>query len=178
MTNKQQAEDSADLDANEPRAHHYVMAHIALKQIAEQDPHYFFGVLGSDKKRQLIRHLLDQVEASHPEEAPFLSEFDFNVYPLRIGSHPLVIVEMPAPECASECFYIGVVANIDLSQPDLEEAQPEIAYFTLELGIDENQTTAFFCQWDDQTHLNLGEITAEVSVANFETLISQRINPN
>jgi hypothetical protein len=178
MKNKQQVTGSAELAANEPRAHHYVMAHIALKQIAEQDPHYFFGVLGSDKKFQLIRHLLDQVEASHPEEAPFLSEHGFNVFPSRIGIHPLVMVEMPAPERASECFYIGVVANIDLLQPDLDEANPETAYFTLELGENGSHSSAFFCQWEGEQHLNLGEITGTVSVENFETLISQRVNPS
>ncbi len=174
MFEKSELSDKAAL-LDEPRARHYVMAHVALKQVCEQDPHYFFGAIGSSEQKKFVEHMITQVEEHHPEDPTLLDADEFNIVLSRVGNYPLVLIELPKPQAYVECFYVGIVAMVDLSQSKIDEAVPEILYFTLELAEGELADCSHFCQWKGETHINLAEVESVCSLDEFSLLIQHKV---
>lgn len=162
-----------ELTFQEPRERHYVMAHYAFRQICLDDSHYFFSLMASDQQVQFIENIIGQVEDNCPEDVTELKAEDFEVITSRMANHPIVLIKMPTPKAYVEALYVGVVSTLDLTQP-AEEQSPEIHYYTLELGQGEQGNSFFFCQWNEDSHLNLGEIQDSCSLETFATLIEQR----
>jgi len=162
------------LDLEDPRERHYVMAHYAFRQICLDDSYYFFSLMASEDKSQFIENLIEQVESNCPEDDTQLSVEDFEIVTSRVGDHPIVLIKMPDPKAYVEALYVGVVSTLDLTQP-FEDQDPQVSYFTLELGEGDEGASFFFCEWKNDNHLNLGEIQGSCTLEAFATLVEQRM---
>ena len=166
--------DQFDLKHEDPRERHYVMAHYALRQICMDDSYYFFSLMASDERSRFIENLIEQVESNCPDDDTKLVASEFQIVTSRVGDHPIVLIQMPVPEAYVEAVYVGVVSSLDLTKP-FEDQSPEVSYYTLELGEGEGGNSFFFCQWKDDSHLNLGEIEGSCTLEAFATLVEQRV---
>jgi len=169
--------DSLNNPKEAARERHYVMAHHAFRQIAEQDSHYFFSLMASQEREAFVANLIGQVENNCPDDTTVLRAQDFRVTPTRIANYPLVLIEMPVPEAYTEALFVAVVAMVDLTQTDAT-ATPTIGYYTLELGEGEDGDCYFLCQWQDGNHLNLAEISSQCSATEFAMLVEQHLSLN
>lgn len=161
---------------NQPRERHYAIGHYAFRQISMDDPHYFFALMGSSGKDQLLNNLIQQAEKNCPEDRTQLLLEDFRVDLSRIENHPMVIIQMPSVKACEEAIYVAVISMIDLSQ-NIQQQNAEIKYYTLELAVNhEQQISYYFCQWIDDKHINLAEIEGQCSKEEFMVLIEQHIN--
>ncbi len=161
-----------------PRAGHYLFAHQAIRQICQSDPHQFFGVIASDEQQSYLQFMIDQVAEQSPEDAPDFSAQDIRVTITRIGHYPMVVFSMPEPKAYAECLQVAIVLLIDGSNPE-DYPFPEIKCFTLELGEAANkEDTFFFCQWQDDDHLNIGELDIKSTIGDFALAIKQQIDPD
>ena len=161
-----------------PRAGHYILAHQAIRQICQSDPHNFFGLIASDEQQSYIQFMIDQVAENNPEDPPDFSAGDLQVTISRIGHYPMIMFTMPEPKAYTECIHIAIVLMIDGEAPNVDPS-PEIKYFTLELGEAENYGEArFFCQWQGDDHLNIGEMDNNSNIGDFALAIKQRIAPD
>lgn len=159
-----------------PRGGHYIFAHQAIRQICQPDPEQFFGYMASDEQLAYLQFMLDQVANLNSEEAPDFSAEEIEVTLSRIGHYPLLVFSMPQPKAYTECVYVALVSLLDGNHPEATP-QPEVACFTLELGEAENgDVTRFFCQWQDDDHLNIAEMDKNCSLADFALAIKQRIS--
>ncbi|WP_444995872.1 hypothetical protein [Aliikangiella sp. IMCC44359] len=156
-----------------PRERHYAMAHIALRQISQRDPHYFFGILTSEESRDFLAHVIQQVEQNYPQDPTLLAPEEFAIVPMNIGKHPLILLSMPEAKVYTECIYIGIVSILDMFAPQ-DTPNPKVRYFTLELGQGDAQDCAFFSEWQDNTHISLGEVDRNCTLNEFAMLINQR----
>lgn len=162
----------------EPRIIHYIFAHQAIRQICRQEPHHFFGVLASDEQQAYVQFMIDQVTKLNSEEAADFSAADIQVTITRIGHYPMVVFTMPEAIAYTECIYIAIVSMIDGNKPE-DYPFPEIKCFTLELGEGENgEDICFFCQWQDDDHLHIGEMDNKSNIGDFALAIKQQIFPN
>ncbi len=161
-------------DKETPRERHYVLGHIALRQVCEQDPHYFFGVLASDDQTKFLANLISQVEENCPDDPSQIDATQIEVVPSRLGNKPVTLIKMPPAAAYAECIYIGVVSMMDMNKPE-DYPDPEIQYFTLELGEGDEGLCSFFCQWDGEDHLNLAELESNISLDDFATIIGHRV---
>ncbi|MCW8877340.1 MAG: hypothetical protein OQK04_16720 [Kangiellaceae bacterium] len=163
-----------------PRERHYILGHEAFRLFAEHNPHQFFAIMSSENRQEFISEMVARVEQNCPNDTTQLNPGDFEVTLSSVENYPLVVIALPKPEAYVECFYIGILALVDMQSNDIN-TQPEIAYFTIELGETEPDKQGstigkMFCQWDEDTHYNLAELHGEVSVDEFQLLIAQRLN--
>ena len=145
---------------DEPRFHHYCLAHRAFPIIAHNNPIAFFGALLSDKKFEFIKSVIESLEEHNDskEVVGFRSE-DFKVHEFVVNKYPCVVVEFPVPERLAEVFSIAAVLKTELGA-DFEEGEvPEVDYYTLEKGIQMNGSVrTVLCTWSkDGSHGNLGD---------------------
>ncbi len=157
-----------------PRERHYILGHEAFRQLCEYDPHQFFERMVSDARRPFVAELVRQVEANCPNDPTKLDPESIKATPSIIGKRPLLIIEMPPVAAYAECILVGIVLEIDVNQPDAIE-KPEIHYFTLELGEGEQDSCKMFCQWQQDTHYNLGELNNDAGWQEFALVIQQRL---
>ena len=160
--------------SSEPRERHYVMAHYAFRQICEQDSHYFFSLMASPEKDRFLENLIQQVEGNCPDDTTSLKPDEFKVVLSRVANHPMVLIEMPPAQAYIEAAYIAVVAMVDMTQP-MDEQEAGVQYFTLELGEGEGADAYFFCQWQDEDHLNLAEMETLCSLDEFGLVVENRV---
>lgn len=77
--------DTHDPSDDEPRRHHYVFAHQALRGIAFDHPVPFLGLLVSDRAQSFLAELMESVHEHCKDEEPeagFTAE-DLSVHPSR-----------------------------------------------------------------------------------------------
>ena len=161
-----------------PRGGHYIFAHQAIRQICQSDPHHFFGTIASDEQQAYLQSMIDQVTEHNPEDAPDFSAQDIQVTITRIGHYPMVVFTMPVPKAYAECLHVALVLLIDGNSPE-DDPFPEIRCFTQELGEADNQEDIFFfCQWQDDDHLNIAELEIKSTIGDFALAIKQRIDPD
>ncbi len=159
-----------------PRERHYILGHEAFRQLCEYDPHQFFERMVSDALLPFVSELIRQVELNCPDDPTRLDPETIRVTPTVIGKRPLLIIEMPPVAAYAECILVGIVLEIDVNQPEAIE-KPDIHYFTLELGEGEveDKTCKMFCQWQENTHYNLGELDNNAGWQEFALVIQQRV---
>ena len=160
-----------------PRRGHYIFAHQAVRQFCQSDPHQFFGTIASDEQLAYLQFMIDQVAEHNPEDAPDFSAQDIQVTMTRIGHYPLIVFTMPEPKAYAECLHVALVAMIDANKPE-DYPFPETKCFTLELGeADNKEDTFFFCQWQDDDHLNISEMDIKSMIGDFALAIKQQVDP-
>ena len=170
MVDQQDPSEILDL----PRERHYLLGHEAFRQLCEHDAHQFFERIASDNQNEFIAELVKQVESFCPDDETILDTSLIKVIPSTIGNKPVIIIQMPPVKAYVECIYVGIVANIDIATPQ-SIANPEIKYFTLELGESDSGDCEMFCEWQGSTHYNLAEMEQKTSVADFLLVIKQRL---
>ena len=73
------------------------------------------------------------------------------------GSDELTV---PPPKGVTECYFVGIVAHMDLSKDEKPSEQTPMSYFTLEQGVGEDMQTSrtVLCQWSKEgEHDNFGD---------------------
>ena len=157
-----------------PRERHYTLGHEAFRQLCEYDPHQFFERMTSQDRLPFVTELVRQVELNCSNDPSKLDPQTIKAIPTVVGSKPLLIIEMPPVKAYAECLYVGIVLEININQPKLQQC-PEIHYFTFELGQNENKLCKLFCQWQGDTHYNLGELDENAGLQEFMLVIQQRL---
>jgi hypothetical protein len=144
-----------------PRRHHYMFAHVALRQIISQEPTKWVALLHSEKSEEILRQLWDTVYTTiHQREpdAPRLDPLGLCAHPRRIADFPCVIVEMPMPEGTTEAYFVGIVLRVKFEGQPAVPLAPPLRYFTLERGasLQPGMRRTVLCEWTDTAHLNFG----------------------
>ncbi len=145
-------------NCSEPRAHHYVMAHVALRQIGLNDPLRYLAILGSDEATGFLEHIFKMVSGDIDDEEADFSAEALQVHCQRIGKYPCAVVEMPEPRSTTEAFFTGLVMLKEMGTEFTEDEKIPARYFTLEKGFEEDGTSrTVFCEWTDEAHSNYGD---------------------
>ena len=112
--------------------HHYVLAHLALRQAADLDPYAFFSVMGTRRREELLEALWLQVCASCDEEgaASFIAR-DITVHTTIIGKFPTALIVMPEPHFTAEAYMVCVILQVPIDELE-HSRETEFRYFTLE----------------------------------------------
>lgn len=142
--------------ASAPTPHHYVLAHVALRQVCFDDPLHFFGIMASPDRDEFLKWVWGQVRESCDEEGKAnFSIRDLKISTRRCQDHPALIIRMPPPRETAHAHMIGVV--LELSE-DQDPGYERVHYFTLERGMAvEGHARTVLCAWDSSgTHTNLG----------------------
>jgi len=140
--------------------------------------HLFFCEIASVEQQVYVQFMIDQVTIYSPEEAADFSTADIQVAITRIGHCPMVVFTMSEAKAYTECIYIAIVSMMDGNKPG-DYPFLEIKCFTLELGEGENgENICFFCQWQDDDHLHIGEMDNKSNIGDFALAIKQQIVPN
>jgi len=160
---------------NKPRQKHYVLGHEAFRLFAEHNRHQFFGLMSSPDRDLFIDDLIARIDGNYPADTSKLSANEMEVQLSIVTNHPLVLIKMPPVQAYCEAIYVGVLGLFDINDPE-STPEPEIGYFTFEVGQGEGKENVyFFCQWDEDTHHVLGEMDSNVSLDDFSLLIQQRL---
>jgi hypothetical protein len=148
------------LDDDRPRCHHYTFAHLALRQVAFDEPLTCLGVLASPQAREFLADLWGSVceHCARMGEKPDFTADDIRVHTLRAGGYPCAVLEMPAPRGVTEVHYAALLLLVDTSRE--EAPAPEdvrLRYVTLEKGWSDGPPVTVLCEWTkDGTHRNHG----------------------
>lgn len=147
-------------DLTEARCCHYVLAHIALRSLAFDEPLAFLGMLASPDASRFLANVVRSVteQCREREPRPDLAADDLTVHKVRVGRYPCVAIEFPAPRAITEVYFVAAVL---LADPDEDLPDPKnvaLRYFTLEKGTQIDGTSrTVFCEWTAEgTHHNFG----------------------
>lgn len=152
--------DDVEADLDDPRCHHYMFAHAALRMAAFENPLAFLGTLASPDANEFLASLMASV-SDHCRERQAQADFrveDLIVHKVRVGSFPCAVVEMPRPRAITEAFFAAGVVLADLSA-GAPPSDVGLRYFTLEKGMHiDGASRTVFCEWTSSgSHLNFGE---------------------
>ena len=159
----------------DPRAHHYVFAHVALRTFCERDPLKFFAIMASEQKEDFISFVWEKVceQCDENEKADF-SEKDIKISTIKVRNYPTVIIVMPEATAIAEAIMIGVVLTTKTENINAD-TKIEYRYFVLEQGVDiKGGSRTVFCEWSNKGHLNMGD-GPEATVDSFIETIKQKI---
>ena len=146
----------SDISASQ---HHYVLGHMAFRQICKTNPLGFFGAMASEGKDQFCREIWNTV-CAHCDETgqPAFTISDVKVTTLRVADFPTILIRMPDPLNTAETHLIAIVLKLarDTTTPP---ENIEIAYFTLEKGLNaDGGLRTVLCSWSmDDSHSNYGD---------------------
>ncbi|MCI0485291.1 MAG: hypothetical protein L0229_01695 [Blastocatellia bacterium] len=158
-----------------PRPHHYVFAHQAVKGMVKGDPLQFFSIIASEGQRDFLDWIWDFVcEHLSGEDPGGLSASDINAATCSIKTYPAVIISMPEPRAIAEAHFIAIVLTGELSEAVASD-QIEFRYFTLECGthMDGTERTVM-CEWSGDTHMNFGD-GPEPDLRKFAEVVEKMI---
>lgn len=147
--------------AERPRCAHYLFAHVVLRQMALHHPYMTMGALGSAQGKAFLADLLATVEEQCAQlgGADTLTADQVRFHPGKARKYPCTIVEFPAPQVATEVFFVAMVLKPPTGDAAADLLTAEMRYFTLELGARrEGKPRTVLCEWShDGAHLNYGE---------------------
>lgn len=137
------------------RDHHYVLAHIALRQACESDPEQFFSLMESGQGGGLMAHLWEQVCGNSEAEPQGIEISTLQIALCQVKGSRAVLIVMPEARRIAEAIMILVVEAPAI--PGMEASHLPFRYFTLELGEGENGAPCgVFSEWAGNSHLNYG----------------------
>lgn len=151
------------MEESGPRAQYYLFAHYVMRDAAFELGAVCPGVLISQDRDKFLREMWEQATRAVQQDDPEQKTDSYpgiEVIPLRAGSFPCVVLKMPEPCGVTECYFIGIVAHMDLSQGEKPGEQTPISFFTLEYGVGEDMKTprTVLCEWSKEgTHSNFGD---------------------
>lgn len=151
----------AGLDADQPRCHHYTLAHIALRSLAHEQPLMFLGVLGSPEADRFLASVFADVSAHcrEREPQPDFASTDLAVHRGRVGPYPCAAIVMPPPRTTPEAYFVAAVLMVDVTNTPEPPADATLRYFTLEYGLAlGGPPRTVLCEWTAEgTHSNYGD---------------------
>jgi hypothetical protein len=157
-------------------SHHYVIAHLILRKIAQQHPLNFFGPMWSPQRDQFMRDVLEQVRIRYDNAGnPPFALADVVITTCLIKGFPSVVIQMPPPTNIGEAHFVAAVLKEDIQADSLPEPA-DVRYLTLEKGwnLDGTERTVL-CAWmRDHMHVNYGDgppATQEDFIAAVEEMI-------
>lgn len=157
--------------------HHYVLAHIALRQVAFGDPYGFFAVMASPQRQAFLDHLWRQVcETCDKDGTARFTASDISVHTTQIDNHETVLIEMPPAHFLAEAHMICVVLKVPIQELPAKPDDPEVRYFTLEKGrkVSTGEDRTVLCAWEGGSHINFGD-GPEVSPTAFLEIVAGKI---
>lgn len=152
-----------------PRPHHYVLAHVALRTLALDDPLQFLAVMGSPDAAKFVASIYDSVVESLKEEGPpDFAVDDVQFQCGKLGDWLCVVFTMPPPRDVTEAFFCCLAGHLDLNDPNPRPESVKGRWFAMEYTYPiGDQTRAVLCEWTkDGGHSNFGE-AGEPTVENF-----------
>jgi hypothetical protein len=90
------------------------------------------------------------------EQKTELTSEDIKVSTLRLGRHPVILVQMPEAMAVAEAIMVVIVliSNVDSELPE----DTRYRYFVLEQGSDlEGGLRTVMCEWTSTRHINMGD---------------------
>ncbi|MFH0946209.1 MAG: hypothetical protein V2A76_13495 [Planctomycetota bacterium] len=138
--------------------HHYVLGHLALRQICQENPLGFFGIIGSEERDEFLKDIWEQVRKNcDPDGTPSFDISDVGITTSLLKGFPCIIISMPPPQVPPEAHFAGIVLRIDMSA-DKPPENPEISYLTLEKGLSrDGEERTMLGGWTDQdSHVTYG----------------------
>jgi hypothetical protein len=157
MPEYQRTEDGERLEYG---PHHYVLAHVALRQVCFANPYGFFACMGADRRQPFLEDLWSKIRNNYDKDGPPpFSIKDVKITTTSINNFPFLLIHMPEPQKTPEAYFIGIVLKIQLTELDRPPEKPEVQYFTLERGIDleTKKVRTVFCEWQPEKHLYFGD---------------------
>ena len=158
-------------------SHHYVLAHVTLRQLAFLDTYRFFELMTSPQQQSFLEGLWKQVCLNCDEHGPALFTYkDVRVNITRIHDFPTILVQMPKPNFIGEAHMVCIVIKVPIGDMERRLDNPEVRYFTLEKGMKFGKSTerTVICEWNGALHRNYGEgpeATPESFIAKIEKMI-------
>jgi hypothetical protein len=147
-------------ESDEPRCHHYTLAHHALRHAALDQPLEFLATLSSRDATRFLSHILRQVSehCRGREAGPGFGVDDITVHTVRAGKFPCAVIELPRPRATAEAHMVAAVLLHDADSPPGEGVGQSLRYFTLEKGMTlDGVSRTVLCEWTDEMHLNYGD---------------------
>lgn len=146
-----------------PRPFYYVLAHVALRELAMSDPGRFLEAVSGDGASLFLQQIWDRVRADVAPDKEIPTELiRCNVDNLAGGRH-LAVINMPTPGRITEAFFVAALVDQPAKHLGFLTRRPTCRYFTLELGeSDEGEPETIFCEWlrdkGGVSHHNYGPI--------------------
>ena len=142
--------------------HHYIFAHIALREVCHANPLGFFAMMGSPQRQQFLDDLLKEVrEECDKDGEPSFSSRDIRIETYRIGGgYPAVLILMPTPKFIGEAHMVCIMPDIPVGELSQRKGQSlGVRYFTLEKGTHSESGTerTVLCAWAGESHVNYGD---------------------
>jgi hypothetical protein len=167
-----------------PHCHHYMFAHVALRQVAYSNPVGCLGVLASPDATSFLTDLWHDVDKCCRErgETSTIQPSEFVVHKLCVGKYPCAVVEMPEPWFITGAHFIGILLRKPIDQIGPMERDVPLMYYTLEKTIDlgdDTPQTVLCCWTKDGMHSNYGpgpDPTLQAFVEELERRESGRMS--
>jgi hypothetical protein len=144
-------------DEWDPREHHYVFAHDAVREICQEDPVRFFDLIASPERDEFLAWLWTTVEERVERPVVDIDLHQLAVITTRLKHRPAIVIRMPAAIAPTEAHLVGMVLG---ESPEGAAAGSGVSlrYFTLERGDSVDGTSrTVLCEWVEGTHRNYGE---------------------
>lgn len=140
---------------DQPRAHHYTFAHLAVRAVALDDPLRFFALVASEDRRKVVEWLWDLVcKNTEGAEKPDFGADDIALTTCRVADLPTMVFAMPEPRAVTEAHFVAIVLTGDGGEGGNGTAR----YFTLECGDTlEGGARTVLCEWTQEAHANFGD---------------------
>lgn len=138
-----------------PRYHHYMFAHIALRDFCASNTDQLLELVTSDEKDAFIDHLWNLVcDNCDNGETTDIVASDIKTSVTKIDDKLTFLVQMPEAKNVPEAIMVAIVFS---PHEDPLESLDDMAgrYFVLELA----EEGTVLCEWSDDTHLNFGHGT-------------------
>jgi hypothetical protein len=151
------------MSENQPRRQYYLFAHYVLRGAAFELGAACVGVLLSPKRdeflREMWKHTSETVKENEPDQ-PLDPYPSIEAIPLKAGKFPCMVLRMPPPKGVTECYFVGIVAHVDLAAGKKPAKETPISYYTLERGVGDDLRTprTVVCSWTKEgQHTNFGD---------------------
>ncbi|WP_431686596.1 hypothetical protein [Hahella sp. NBU794] len=143
---------------SDPRPHHYMFAHIAMRKFCESDPLQLFALIPTEERSHLVDFLWSKVcENCDAEGKADFDPGDIEFATLRVKEYPTILMKMPEAKAVAEAMLVAIVLT---AGPDMnvENGKPPFRYFTLEHGVStEGGLRTVMCEWRGDSHANMGD---------------------
>jgi hypothetical protein len=164
---------------SEPRPHHYILAHIALRSLALENPLRFLALMGSPDADKFLDSVFQALNDSLKEDGPG----DFTMRDVRyergkLGEWLCIVFVMPPPKAVTEAYYCCLAGYLDPKEPNPAPESVRGRWFTLEYGLAEDGgARTVFCEWTkDGTHENYGD-GPEPTLEKFLEVVAAKVVP-
>ncbi len=165
---------------NGPRRHHYIFAHVAVRQMFLSRPEEFVAELTADADR-FLQAIWNRVARDvGPEE--YLTGEGLRCEPVKDGNTEYYFLVMPEPEQISEARLTCCYYHHESSFFGLAKGKMTARYFTLEFGRHlDGSPWSVLCEWQYDRHVNYGEASGTTRATfktDIERLVRESPQPN